>query len=171
MLGLGGRVGRCGVQHAPHLPVPMAAASGAFAAELAREAGPIRGLAPEVGISIPPGRPNTAAAILFAAAALRADPAAGRQFARSPHGSFWIAADLSDRAALMRLADGAGLGEVRPGKDVVAVVAAWRSPGGNELTGEHRRSWMQRVSLRPRLAAQRASASSAWLTSASASAF
>lgn len=126
-LGLDGRVEWRGVAHAPHLPVPMAAASGALAAELGREVVAVGELAPEVEISVPPGKPNTAAAILFAAAALRADAVAGRGFVRSLYRSFWTtAADLSDRAVLTRLARAAGIAGAPPDDEAVAIAASWQ---------------------------------------------
>ncbi|MGH8728872.1 MAG: hypothetical protein ACREV9_12130 [Burkholderiales bacterium] len=52
-----------GVQHAPYLPIPMASAGAALAAELSDEVGAIRRLAPEVSITLPRGKPNTGPAI------------------------------------------------------------------------------------------------------------
>ena len=68
-LGVMDRISWQGVQHAPHLPVPMAGWAGHLAAELKQEVQMVRRLAPELPIAVPPGKPNTGRAI--AAAAMR----------------------------------------------------------------------------------------------------
>ncbi len=87
-----------GVQHAPHLPEPMAVWAGHLRAELKQEVEMVRRLAPEVSISLPAGKPNTALAIAAAARALRLDPPRAGDFIRSLYRLFWIdGADLSDQ--------------------------------------------------------------------------
>lgn len=108
-LGLADRVQWRGVQHAPELPVPTGPSPHAGTA-LRNEVESIRQLAPEVPIAVPPAKPNTGPAILVAAAALRFDPAAGRNFVRSLYSSFWReGVDLADQEKLTGLAGGAGL--------------------------------------------------------------
>lgn len=108
--GYADRVQWRGVQHAPHLPVPMSVADAELEAELAGEARSLAALAPDVPVASPGGKPNTAAAIERAAAALRRDPERGRAFVRALYGAFWRdGRDLSDPAVLAALADEAGL--------------------------------------------------------------
>src|SRR5579885_3898605 len=78
-----------GVQHAPHLPIPMAAAGPTFASELAREVGLVQRLAPEVPIVLPKGKPNTGPAILAVAAAMQQDGGKAYAFAASLYRAFW----------------------------------------------------------------------------------
>jgi len=126
-LGLDDRVQWCGVQHAPHLPVPMAPADRVLAEELPDEVRAVRARAPEVDIAVPPGKPNTELAIHYGAAALRTHPAAGRRFVRSMYRAFWTdGRDLSDPAVLAALADDAGLGGLRPDAVDVAVADGWQ---------------------------------------------
>jgi hypothetical protein len=59
-------LGRCewrGVQHAPHLPRPMKPWQGSPGAELRQEVAVVQRLAPGLPIALPPGKPNTRAAI------------------------------------------------------------------------------------------------------------
>ena len=112
--GVAERVAWCGVQHAPELPVPMRPAVGPLSQELPAEVQSIRQLAPEVEIELPPGKPNTRAAIEHAAAALRRDPGRGRAFVRSLYRAFWVdGTDLSAPAALAALAERAGLPDLQ----------------------------------------------------------
>ena len=64
------RIAWRGVQHAPHLAVPMASAGPTFRRELEREVQSIQRLAPDVPISLPRGKPNTGPAIQAVASAL-----------------------------------------------------------------------------------------------------
>jgi predicted DsbA family dithiol-disulfide isomerase len=126
-LGLEHLVRWCGVQHAPHLPAPMAPADRALAGELPAEVQAIRIRAPEVDIAVPPGKPNTELAIRYAAAALRRDPAAGRGFVRSLYRAFWTQGlDLSDPAILARLADQPGLVGLQPDEAAIALSDGWQ---------------------------------------------
>ncbi|HSN03555.1 MAG TPA: DsbA family protein [Nitrospira sp.] len=99
--GLGGRVEWRGVQHAPHLPVPMAAWNGALAAELRHEVALVGRLAPALPIAVPRGKPNTRAAIFTAARVLSRDPRQGEELVRALYVAFWRdGVDLSDPALL-----------------------------------------------------------------------
>lgn len=133
-LGLQGAVQWCGVQHAPHLPVPMAPADHLLREELPAEVRAIRALAPEVAITVPPGKPNTSLAIHYGAAALLADPVAGRAFVHSLYRALWInGADLADPAILARLADDAGLTGLEADDAALAVADGWQ--GAWQRTG------------------------------------
>lgn len=121
--GFADRVEWRGVQHAPHLPVPMAPAD----PELAGEARSLAALAPDVPVAGPGGKPNTAAAIEHAAAALRTDPARGRAFVRSLYAAFWRdGRDLSDPRVLAVLADDAGLPGLAVGADDRQAARRWQ---------------------------------------------
>lgn len=126
-LGLQGAVQWCGVQHAPHLPVPMAPADHILREELPAELRAIRARAPEIAITVPPGKPNTSLAIHYSAAALMADPVAGRAFVHSLYRALWIdGADLSDPAILARLADDAGLTALEADAAALTVTDGWQ---------------------------------------------
>ncbi|CAB4922308.1 unannotated protein [freshwater metagenome] len=117
-----------GVQHAPGLPVPMVPTARPGGEDLAGEVAAIRRLAPEVAIKTPPGKPGTAEAIRWGAAALMADPRAGRTFVRDLYRALWtVGADLSDPAVLRGLADRAGLDALHPGPDAANTTAAWQA--------------------------------------------
>lgn len=88
----------------------MAAAGPQLATELGHEARSLAALAPDLPLTVPPGKPHTGAAIEHAAAARRHDDARGRAFVRSLFAAFWRdGADLSDLGVLERLAYEAGL--------------------------------------------------------------
>lgn len=126
-LGLNDRVEWHGVEHSPELAVPMAPSGPALAAELPAEVESVAARAPEVEIAVPPGKPKTELAIRYGAAALRRDPAAGRDFVRSLYRAFWAdGADLSDPAVLDRLADAAGLDGLAPDDEDTATARGWR---------------------------------------------
>ena len=95
-----------GVQHAPHLPTPMAAWAGHLGLELRQEVEMVRRLAPELTIAVPKGKPNTRTAIAVSARALRADPLRARDFIRSIYRLFWVdGQDVSDEGLLQREAE------------------------------------------------------------------
>lgn len=125
-LGLEDRVQWCGVQHAPHLPVPMVETARPGGEDLAGEVAVIRARAPDVAIRVPPGKPNTAPAIAHGAAALALDPARGRQFVRLLYASLWQrGADLSDPGVLGILAAEAGLPGLEPDARAESRAAGW----------------------------------------------
>ncbi len=109
-----------GVQHAPHLPMPMVTWAGHLGAELRQEVEMVRRLAPELTIAVPKGKPNTRPTIAVSARALRADPLRARDFIRSIYRLFWVdGQDLSDEGLLQRKADRHGL----PGAELVGPAA------------------------------------------------
>ncbi|MCK9248281.1 MAG: DsbA family protein [Solirubrobacteraceae bacterium] len=121
------RVAWRGVQHAPHLPTPMAPAGPRLAAELAQEGRSLAALAPDVPVTVPTGKPSTAVAITHAAAALRRDPGRGRTFVRSLYAAFWREGrDLSDPAVLADLAERARLPDLTVTADDEAVRDDWQ---------------------------------------------
>lgn len=92
-----------GVQHAPHLPVPMVTWGGYLGVELKQEVEMVRRLAPDLPIIVPTGKPNTGRAIASAARALHLDPSRGRMFVRALYRLFWCdGQDLSDREVLRK---------------------------------------------------------------------
>lgn len=131
-LGVSEQVEWRGVQHAPHLTIPLAPASAGLARELEAEVAAIGQLAPELPIAKPIGKPNTAPAILAIAQALRHDPGAGHVFKDSVYRAFWVhGRDISSPDELERLAAEANLPplvEMPPADDLVR---AWA------------RSWME----------------------------
>ena len=138
-----------GVQHAPHLSRPMKAWAGSLGAELRHEVAVVQRLAPGLSIALPSGKPNTGPAIERAAQLLRERPADGREFVRRTYRAFWCnGEDISDPAALSRLAEGLGGGEAddESRKMLQEWEAAWHgtdqagvplvvSPGGVLLVG------------------------------------
>jgi len=115
-----------GVQHAPHLPIPMAQVGPTFASELAREVQFVQRLAPEVPIALPRGKPNTGPAILAVAAAMNIDPRKTHRLAMSLYRVFWQhGTDISDPSVIRELADQADLADLSNTPDAVKTVAAW----------------------------------------------
>jgi predicted DsbA family dithiol-disulfide isomerase len=116
-----------GVQHAPHLPIPMAQVGPTFASELAREVQFVQRLAPEVPIALPLGKPNTGPAIQAVAAAMNIDPRKAHRLATSLYRVFWQhGTDISDPSVIRELADQADLADLSNTPDAVKTVAAWR---------------------------------------------
>lgn len=116
-----------GVQHAPHLPVPMHHSSHPFGEDLNGEVMAIRARAPEVPIEVPPGKPNTALAIQMGAAALAVDPDGGRRFVRLLYSAFWVdGADLSVPAVLDELGERAGVGRPKADRSSAATADSWQ---------------------------------------------
>src|SRR5574341_165313 len=64
------RVAWRGVQHAPHLPIPMARWNGPLMDELRHEVAMVGRLAPTLPIVVPEGKPNTGPAIRLEARVL-----------------------------------------------------------------------------------------------------
>jgi hypothetical protein len=100
-------VDRCawqGVEHAPHLPVPMKPWQGSLAAELRHEVGVVRRLSPDLPLQVPVGKPNTADAIACAAEMLARDRDAGMSLVRKIYQAFWVEGrDISNQGELSRL--------------------------------------------------------------------
>ncbi len=116
-----------GVQHAPYLPIPMASAGAALAAELSNEVSAIRRLAPEVPITLPRGKPNTGPAIRAVAAALKIDRERAHTFKDSLYREFWQrGADISDVAVLSELAKAAALPGELDVSEIQPAVSEWQ---------------------------------------------
>ena len=138
-----------GVQHAPHLPKPMARWSGTVGAELAHEVRMVQRLAPRLVISLPLGKPNTRLAIEWTASLLRQDAGRGMEFVRQAYRAFWCEGrDLSDPSVLQQLAGESAVdGEAEASRRIVqewetawhttgqAAVPLLVSPEGEELVG------------------------------------
>ena len=138
-----------GVQHAPHLPKPMARWSGTVGAELAHEVRMVQRLAPRLVISLPLGKPNTRLAIEWTASLLRQDAGRGMEFVRQAYRDFWCEGrDLSDPSVLQQLAGESAVdGEAEASRRIVqewetawhttgqAAVPLLVSPEGEELVG------------------------------------
>lgn len=126
-----------GVQHAPYLPIPMANAGAALAAELSNEVGAIRRLAPEVSIALPRGKPNTGPAIRAVAAALKIDRERAHAFKDSLYREFWQrGADISDAGLLRELAKAAGFPQQLDGSEIELTVSEWQQAWeSNGLSG------------------------------------
>ena len=126
-LGVHDRITWRGVEHEPELPVPMARDDREIAAEVAAEVESVQLRAPEVPIAVPPGKANTAAGLLAAAAALRTDPVRGAAFRRAVYGAFWRQGrDVSDPQVLAELAEQAGLPGPQTLPEDSLTVASWR---------------------------------------------
>ena len=91
-----------GVQHAPHLSLPMQLWAGRLGAELLQEVAMVRRLAPEVPIAVPKGKPNTRPAIEAAACATRMDPGRAVGFIRSLYRLFWLEGKDISNSTLLR---------------------------------------------------------------------
>lgn len=126
-----------GVQHAPYLPIPMANAGAALAAELSNEVGAIRRLAPEVSIALPRGKPNTGPAIRAVAAALKIDRERAHAFKDSLYREFWQrGADISDAGLLSELAKAADFPQQLDGSEIELTVSEWQQAWeSNGLSG------------------------------------
>ena len=126
-LGVSGQVAWRGVEHEPELAVPMARGDLEILAELAEEVEAVRSRAPEVAIVVPPGKANTAAGLLAAAAALRVDAGRGAAFRQAAYSAFWRdGLDISDPAVLDELADDVGLPPRQTRPEDALTVASWR---------------------------------------------
>jgi predicted DsbA family dithiol-disulfide isomerase len=126
-LGLGDRITWRGVEHEPELPVPMERDDAEIAAELATEVESVKSRAPDVDIAIPPGKANTSAGLLAAAAALRADPVKGAAFRHAVYVAYWRdGKDVSDPNVLAELAASAGLRLPQTLPQDSLTVASWR---------------------------------------------
>ena len=125
-LGMTARIDWRGVQHAPHLQIPMAQAGPAFASELAREVQFVQRLAPEVSIVLPRGKPNTGPAIQAVAAAMNLDPHKAHRLTTSLYRMFWQhGVDISTPSAIRNLAHQADLPDLSITPEAVKMVTAW----------------------------------------------
>jgi predicted DsbA family dithiol-disulfide isomerase len=125
-LGFANRIAWRGVQHAPHLPIPMAQAGPAFASELAREVQFVQRLAPEISIALPRGKPNTGPAIQAVSAAMNVDPHKAHRLATSLYRTFWQhGADISTQSVIRNLAQQADLPDLSITPEAVKMASAW----------------------------------------------
>ena len=126
-LGVSDQVVWRGVEHEPELPVPMVRGDLEIVAEVAAEVEAVRSRAPEVAIAVPPGKANTAAGLLAAAAALRVDAERGAAFRQAVYRAFWRdGRDISEPAVLDELADAVGLSPPQPRPEDALTVTSWR---------------------------------------------
>jgi predicted DsbA family dithiol-disulfide isomerase len=126
-LGVSDQVAWRGVEHEPELAAPMARGDLEIIAELAEEVEAVRMRAPEVTITVPPGKANTAAGLLAVAAALRVDAERGAAFRQAVYRAFWRdGLDISDPAVLDELADDVGLRPRQTRPEDALTVASWR---------------------------------------------
>ena len=126
-LGLQDRVEWRGVEHEPDLPVPMMSDDEDLNAEVAEEVESVHSRAPDVGIGVPTGKPNTARAIAFASAAERADPERGRAVRHAIYQAFWVdGADISQPEVLEAIAAEHGLDGVKVRPEDEMRVTSWR---------------------------------------------
>ena len=96
-----------GAQHAPHLPRPMKPWQGSLGAELRQEVAVVQRLAPGLPIALPPGKPNTRAAIEQAVQWLRRDCSQGMEYVRQIYRALWREGrDISDPSVLTQLMTG-----------------------------------------------------------------
>ena len=90
-----------GVQHAPHLPIPMAPWNGQLLDELRHEVAMVGRLVPMLPLTVPEGKPNTRPAIQLAARVLGRDVGQGSALVRRLYWLFWRdGRDLSDVGVL-----------------------------------------------------------------------
>ncbi|MDF0644360.1 MAG: DsbA family protein [Nitrospira sp.] len=117
-----------GVQHAPYLPSPMRPWEGALRAELRHEVAVVKRLAPDLGIELPNGKPNTKLAIDRASWLLSLDVSRGMEFIRGVYSAFWRdGMDISDQEVLDRLAGrhaDAGI-LLSPEESALSIVHEW----------------------------------------------
>ena len=126
-LGVSGQVAWRGVEHEPELPVPMVRGDLEIVAEVAAEVASVRSRAPEVAIAVPPGKANTAAGLLAAAAALRVDAERGAAFRQAVYRAFWRdGRDISEPEVLDELAAAVGLSPRQTRPEDALTVTSWR---------------------------------------------
>ncbi len=120
-----------GVQHAPHLPVPLRPWQGALAAELRHELSVVRRIAPELPLTAPVGKPNTANAIAFVAEQLQRDRPAGMTMVRNIYRAFWFERrDISDQQVLAEVAGRSPLDTLVKGTTIARAWATeWEATG------------------------------------------
>ncbi len=99
-----------GVQHGPHLPIPMARWNGQLLDELRHEVAMVGRLMPRLPIAVPAGKPNTRPAIELAARVLGRDVGQGSALIRRLYWWFWRdGRDISDVRVLREALASLGL--------------------------------------------------------------
>jgi predicted DsbA family dithiol-disulfide isomerase len=115
-----------GVQHAPHLPRPLKSWNGSMAVELRQEIAVVRRLAPDLPIVLPPGKPNTRAAIERTIALLDRDRTTGMEVVRAAYRAFWCEGkDLSDSATLDQITRYSS--DVQPKREMLEIATRWQA--------------------------------------------
>lgn len=90
-----------GVQHAPHLPIPMRPWVGSLGVELRHEVSVVHRISPDLPLKLPLGKPNTANAIACAAGILKREREAGMTLVWKIYQTFWVEGrDISDKEVL-----------------------------------------------------------------------
>lgn len=101
-----------GVQHAPHLPIPMARWNGMLMEELRQEVAVVGRLAPSLPIVVPDGKPNTRPAIQLAVRLLARNPVQGSRLVRRLYQCFWRdGRDISESRVLGEMLVALGIDE------------------------------------------------------------
>jgi 2-hydroxychromene-2-carboxylate isomerase len=99
-----------GVEHEPGLPVPMKLLERRMVSQLEDAIEEIRRRVPGIEIERPPGKPNTARAIVAVASVVRAHPSKAAEYRDRLFRAYWRKSlDLSEPAELQRVADDAGV--------------------------------------------------------------
>jgi predicted DsbA family dithiol-disulfide isomerase len=146
-----------GVQHAPHLSIPMARWHSRLMEELRHEVAMVMRLAPGLPIALPSGKPNTRPVIQAAAWLLARDAGAGSRFVRRLYQIFWREGrDISDPFVLTETLQSLGVAEPLPRATDTATTARiehwdneWRKTGQAGVPLLVRRDGMLLVGLSP----------------------
>ena len=103
-----------GVQHAPHLPVPMGRWNGPLMDELRDEVAMVGRLSPMLPIIVPEGKPNTGPAIQLAAKVLASNVVQGNDLVSRLYWCLWREGrDISDSRVLTEALASLGLNQQR----------------------------------------------------------
>lgn len=125
--GLSNKVSWRGVQHAAHLPIPMANADSGLAWELRHEVDTIRKLAPGLPITLPRGKPNTLPAIEACAAAVAVDAEKAHRLQLALYRTFWVdGADISLPEEIARIAKDCGLNDLEVTPEAKQLAESWQ---------------------------------------------
>ncbi len=116
-----------GVQHAPHLPVPMEIANLSLSRALEREVLSVRELAPEIEITFPLGKPNTSRALHYIIAAHHQDPMLALVYRHTICREFWVnGEDISDEGLLVTLARDLGMPDLGVNSATESLAHRWQ---------------------------------------------
>lgn len=117
-----------GVQHAPHLPTPMARWNGRLLEELRQEVAMVGRLAPDLPMAVPPGKPNTKSAIAPTVQVMIHLPREGRELIRRFYQAFWHRGlDISDPQVQRGVLKSLNLDHILPEENLMAldIVERW----------------------------------------------